>query len=123
MQIELDKELNIAIVSPSDALSENDFKEIAKVIDPQITEVGKLNGLVIHTQSFPGWESITSMISHFKFVNNHHAKISKVALVSDSKLTGVMEKVAPHFVSAKIQTFSYDNLNEAKTWVTTATSE
>lgn len=123
MKIELDKKLNIAIVSPSQALSEGDFKEIAKVIDPQITEVGKLNGLIIHTQSFPGWESISSMISHFVFVNNHQAKISKVALVSDSKLTSVINKVAPHFVSAKIKTFGFGKLNEAKNWIANVPSE
>ena len=117
LSIELDNETGIAIVKPEGALAENDFDAIAAVIDPYLDKYGELAGLIIYTQAFPGWETFGSFVEHFKFVKQHHRKLSHVALVTDSEIANVAEKIAGHFVSAKVKHFPYDELVQAKNWV------
>lgn len=117
LKIDLDDTTGIAIVQPEGALSENDFDEIASVIDPYIDKHEKLSGLIIRTRTFPGCESFSSFIEHIKFVKGHHKKLSHVALVTDSEMGNLAEKIAGHFVSAKIKHFPYEQISTAKEWV------
>ena len=78
--IELDRESAVAVVEIQGELRVKDFDSIASVIDPYIKEHGKLNGLIINTEEFPGWESFAAMIKHFKFVKSHEKEISKSSI-------------------------------------------
>lgn len=117
LSIEIDKENGIAILVPDGPLTKSDFESAAKVIDPCIEEAGQLSGLIIHAKSFPGWDSFASLSSHLEFVKEHHKKISRVALSTDSVVGNLAEAVVSHFVNAEIQLFSYQELEQAKKWV------
>lgn len=117
VKVELDKGAGLAIVQPEGALTQENFDTIATIIDPYLEEHGKLKGLIIYTENFPGWESFGAVLRHFKFVKNHHQKLSHIALVTDSKIGDVAEKITSHFVSAKVKHFSYGQLDDAKNWV------
>jgi hypothetical protein len=117
LNVELDELNGIATLIPNGALSEKDFEFAASVIDPYIEKYGNLKGLIINTKTFPGWESFASLIKHFKFVKEHHKKVSYVALVTDSVLGDFGEKIADHFVSAEIKHFAFDELNNAQSWI------
>lgn len=117
LSVKIDEENCIAILEPDGALSENDFRAAAKEIDPFIERTGKLNGIIIHTKSFPGWDSFAALVSHFEFVKDHHKKISRVALCTDSVIGVFAETIASHFISAEIKLFSYDEFENAKNWV------
>jgi hypothetical protein len=43
-----------------------------------------------------------------------------VAIVTDSVLGGVAEKIVTHFVSAEIKHFAFDELNKAQSWILNA---
>ena len=66
VRFELLKDIGILLVEPRDALSAEDFREIAAVIDPYIRENGKLTGLLIDAKSFPGWDGFGALIQHMK---------------------------------------------------------
>jgi hypothetical protein len=117
ISLEIDHEVGIALLIPSGELTENDFEIIAKVIDPYIEERGSLQGLIIHTKEFPGWDSFAALIKHIKFVKNHHEKLSHVAVVTDSGIGNLAEKIAGHFVAAKIRHFPYDDYIDARNWI------
>jgi len=117
LNVELDSAMEIAVLKPEGALSENDFDNAAKVIDPYLELHGGLKGLIISTRDFPGWESFGSLTKHIKFVKDHQKRLSRVALVTDSKIGNVAEKIAGHFVAAEIKHFPYDAFGQAKEWV------
>ncbi len=117
LNIEIDNKNRIAILQPHGSLSESDFVKVSEAIDPCIAENGSLLGLIISTKDFPGWESFGALISHIKFVKNHHAKVSKIAIVTDSKIGDLGEKVTNHFLSAKIKHYPYDQLDDARNWI------
>ena len=118
LNVHLDEKESIAILEPNGALSEKDFELAADIIDPFIDKTGKLDGIIIHVESFPHWDSFSALLKHLKFVNEHHKKISCVAFATDSALGTFAEHIAGHFVSAKVKNFSFDALEDAKRWIT-----
>jgi hypothetical protein len=80
----LDSAHSILYVRPKSKLEQGDFVQLAKTVDPHIEEKGDLAGLIIEVTSFPGWESLGAMASHFRFVRDHHKHIKKIGVVTDS---------------------------------------
>lgn len=117
LHVDLDEKNAIATLKPDGALTKDDFTLASSVIDPFVEKSGKLHGIIIYVESFPGWDSFGALSSHFKFVNEHHKKVRAVAFVTNSALVGAAEHVAKHFVSAQIKSFSYDQLDDAKKWI------
>ena len=117
LQVKLDKNAGIVTVTPSSPLNEKDFALLTDEIDPYIEKEGKLNGLIIQIESFPGWEDFAGLLSHLKFVREHHKKIQKVAAVTDGKIVSIMPQIVDHFVTAKVKYFPYEGLDEAISWV------
>ncbi|MEO6292529.1 MAG: STAS/SEC14 domain-containing protein [Burkholderiaceae bacterium] len=113
----LDTTHSILYVRPKSSLEQSDFVDLARTIDPYITETGDLAGLIIEVSTFPGWESLGAMAAHFRFVRDHHKHIKKIGVVTDSALGKVAEQLASHFVSAEISHFSAGELEAAKQWV------
>ena len=113
----LDTENSILFIRPKSSLSESDFVQLAKTVDPYIAADGALGGIIIEAPKFPGWQTVGAMAAHFRFVRDHHRKIRKVALVTDSALGTVAENLASHFVSAEVKRFKSGELEAAKQWV------
>jgi hypothetical protein len=123
LNIDLNKEDGLAIVRPEGTLSESDFDTITSVIDPYLEEHGELSGLIIYTKDFPGWDSFGAMLKHFKFVKDHQRKLSHVALVTDSTIGNLAEKIAGHFISAEVKHFPYSQVVDAKSWILDAETD
>ena len=120
LKVELDKENAIAILEPHGALSKEDFDNAAAVIDPFIEETGKLNGIVIYTESFPGWENFAGLSEHMVFIKNHHREIKRLAFVTDARVLDYAKAIAEPFIEAEIKVFPFAELDEAKQWVLSA---
>jgi len=118
IDVDLNEAEGVAVVQPEQmhGLSESDFKQLTDRIDGYLKDHDTLRGLVIVTESFPGWEDFNAFTSHIKFVRDHHRAIQKVAIVSDSQLLSVGPYVVDHFVSAKVRHFDFADIDEAKTW-------
>lgn len=118
IEYDLDKEHSILELRPKSALDKEDFVELAKAVDPQIEAHGDLAGVVISAPSFPGWDSFGAMVTHLRFLRDHHKHIKKVAVVTDSHLAGVAEHLGAHFVSAEIRHFPAGQRDQARQWIT-----
>ncbi len=116
------KNEKILIVTPKGALEKSDFEKLSAIVDPYLEKEGQLNGLMIQTESFPGWDSFAALISHFQFVKNHQKKFSRVAAVTDSGFLSVMPVIADHFVDAELKHFNYDEKERAMEWLKEAAS-
>ena len=117
IQHELLREKGILIIKPGGALRAEDFTALAGVVDPFIEQQGELKGLMIEAASFPGWEDLAALTSHLRFVRDHHHRIRRVAVVSDSNLLAVGPKIAKHFVSAQLRTFDVAERAAALAWI------
>lgn len=115
--VDFDLTNGIIIIQPHEKLSSKDFHMVSDAIDPYIEKHGKLNGIIIAVKSFPGWDSLNAMVEHFRFIKTHHYKVSFVAIVTDSIVGELGERIASHFVNATIKHFAFDELDNAKNWI------
>ena len=117
LSVELLADRGIAILTPRGKLEASDFERVAQEIDPLIVSKGMLNGLIVQADSFPGWADFAAMVTHIRFVGEHHRKIKRIAVVSDSEILKIMPSIAKHFVAAEIQHFSMDHKFQALAWL------
>jgi hypothetical protein len=113
----LDTANGILHLRPKGALQESDFAELTSVVDPYLEAQGNLKGVVIEAPGFPGWDSLGAMAAHFRFLRDHHKRIKKIAIVTDTKLADVAEKLGSQFVSAEIRHFAAGQAAEAESWI------
>jgi hypothetical protein len=117
LTVTLDRRRGIAVLKPRGALSKRDFARAAAIIDPYLERAGRLNGLIISTKHFPGWDSFAGLASHLKFVKAHHRRVKRIALCTDSMLGNFAHLFARHFVRATIRVFPFKGFAAAGRWI------
>jgi hypothetical protein len=119
---ELLRSQGVLTLRPQGALRAEDFVTLASTVDPYIEQHGELNGLMIEAQSFPGWNDFAALVSHVRFVRDHHRRIRRIAVVSDSKMLALAPKLASHFVSAEVRAFDTADRAAALAWLQSGTA-
>src|SRR6478609_6492088 len=97
LDVELLRDKGIAVITPEGKLEASDFERVGHVVDPFLEENGMLNGLLVQARSFPGWADFAALSTHIRFVKDHHRRVRRVAIVSDSPVLKVMPVLARHF--------------------------
>ncbi len=117
IKYEIIRDQGIVIIEPLSSLQQKDFEALTKDIDEYIKAHSSVNGIIIHARSFPGWENIGAFMHHFRFVKDHHKKVKRVAVLTNSLFLTVMPSIAKLFVSPSIKHFGYDQVDDAKQWI------
>jgi hypothetical protein len=118
IDFEFDTATRILRVHPQTSLDKSDFVALAKAVDPEIATSGDLAGLIIDAPHFPGWDGFGALVTHMKFVHDHHEHVKKIAVVTDSHLGDVAEHLVSHFVSAELRQFPAGQVEQAQHWIT-----
>jgi hypothetical protein len=113
----LDTAQSILYIRPKGSLEKGDFEQLAKTADPHIEKSGGLAGIILEAAKFPGWDSLGAMAAHIRFVRDHHKHIRKIAVVTDSAMGKVGERLGSHFVAAQIKQFPAGKVEDAKRWI------
>ena len=111
----------ILILEPKERLEAADFEDLAREIDPYITEHGKLPGLMIRAEAFPGWVNLEAFLAHMRFIASHHQKLQRLAVVSDSSLLAELPKFAAHLVQTEVKHFPESAYEDALRWLGSGT--
>jgi hypothetical protein len=114
---ELLRNEGILVIRPQYSLEASDFQRIAQEIDPYIEANGKLIGVLIDAESFPGWKDLAALVAHLRFAREHHRKIERLAVVSDSNLLTLAPQIAGHFVQADVRHFGQSQKEGALAWL------
>ena len=107
----------ILIANPKEAISVEDFNNISKDVDLFLQNNACLEGLVVYSKEFSGWENFSALINHLKFVKEHHNFIKKVAIVTDDKVLTYLPNITNHFINAQVEHFEYKDKNKAIDWI------
>ena len=110
----------ILVLKPHAPLSKEDFAGLSAAVDSYLSDHAKLHGVLIHTKEFPGWESFGGFTADMHFVHEHHKKVERVAVVTDSQIAGIAESLGKHFTSAEIRHFPFSDDVKALNWLETA---
>jgi hypothetical protein len=114
---ELLRDQGVLMLRPKGKLKAEDFKSLAGVVDPYLEKKGELKGIVLEAVKFPGWENFAGLLSHLRFVRDHHRKVRRIAIVTDGKLLKAAPKIAKHFVSADVKRFEAGQREAALAWI------
>ncbi|MEU5979307.1 STAS/SEC14 domain-containing protein [Streptomyces sp. NPDC047315] len=111
----------VLLVEIDSPLRTQDFDAVALTVDSWLDAHEELTGVVIHARTFPGWENVGGLLSHVRFVRDHHQRIGRVALAADTRLADLVPHLAKHFVRAEVRHFGYAELDEAVSWAAAST--
>jgi len=102
---------------PLGKITTEDFEYLGKLMDPYIERKKDLKGLVIDSSEFSGYGSFESFIIHFKFVKSHQKNIKKLAILTDSNLVLIAEKLGSIFIHPEIKKFKLTDKDKAVEWI------
>ena len=107
----------ILILEPKERLEAADFEGLAREIDPYIAKHGKLPGLMVRAEAFPGWVNLEAFLAHMRFIASHHQKLQRLAVVTDSSLLAELPKFAAHLVQTEVKHFPESAYEDALRWL------
>jgi hypothetical protein len=117
LQFDLLRERGLLVLKPEGALRAEDFTSLAAAVDPYVEERGELRGVLVEAPSFPGWADFSALVTHLRFVKDHHRRVRRVALVTDSSVLSVAPAIAAHFVKAEVRRFDGRGRDAALAWI------
>jgi SpoIIAA-like len=75
--------------------------------------------LLIEAPAFPGWDSFAALVEHIKFVKDHHRKVDRIAVLTDSKMLRIVPKLAAKFAYPEFKVFGSGERVNALAWLET----
>ena len=117
LAFELLEEQGVLIMQPNGELEAGDFERLSARVNPYLAEAGVLDGVMIVAEHFPGWDDLAALLSHLRFVREHHRKIRRVALVTSDRLVSALPRFASRFIDSEVRSFPMQQRDEALLWV------
>jgi len=120
LHMELRETEGVLVLAPHGRLEAADFEQVKHLVDPYLEEHGKLHGLLIRADAFPGWHGLGAMFAHLGFVHDHQKHIARVAIVSDDDVLAHLPAMGKFFLSAELKHFPTAAQAEAWAWLKAA---
>jgi hypothetical protein len=117
LSVNMDERNAIALLEAGDTLAQADFETAARVVNPYLKRQGRLNGLIIRAPAHADWDMFAAMAPRLRFAMDQHRAITRIALVTDADASGVVRRIALHFVNAKIKIYPAAKLESARAWI------
>jgi hypothetical protein len=109
-------EQGVIVVDIDQPLRRDDIDAIAAEVDGWLAEHSELPGLVLHAHRFPGWENVSSLLHHLRFVAGRQKRVARVALVMDVPGLDIAGRVAGTLLRPEIRHFPVAAKGEAIRW-------
>jgi hypothetical protein len=116
---ELLADSGVLVIRPHRKVDAEDIATIDATVDTWMKTGGQLNGVIIHAERFPGWESLGSFLRHARFVQDHRHQIRRLALVINGRLPELVAVVTERLVNAEVKHFAYREFSAAVDWMDT----
>jgi hypothetical protein len=117
LEFRLDREKRLLELEPHGELEAGDFDRLRAEVDPYLEQQGELRGIAVIAEHFPGWDDLSAVGSHLRFVRDHHQKIRRLALVTNDRFAAAVPRFARLFIKAEVRTFPMEERTEALAWL------
>lgn len=107
----------VLMVRPDDELTDEDFANIAAIVDPVIERRGRLEGLLVDARGFEGWDDAKALLAHMRFVKNHVDKVARIAVIGDQWWLNAAEAVIDPAFGTPVRVFLAKQEGEARAWL------
>jgi hypothetical protein len=116
-------ESGVLVAEVSEPLRAQDFDALAATAQKWLATHDGLQGIVLHTRKFPGWQNTAALRRHIRFVRDHQRKVRRIAVATNSRLADVAPHLVRHIVQPDVRAFGYDELDRAVSWAAGSTGE
>ena len=104
-------------VRPEGPITSEDVAKLRATADEHLATHQEIAGVMLQTRTFPGFANLTAFADYVRFIADHHARVRRLALVTDSALAPVAEFVANHVVGLEMRQFPFAEDAAALTWL------
>jgi hypothetical protein len=108
---------DILRVVPNGPITSEDVARLSQTADEHLATNSRITGVLVHSQAFPGFASLTAFADYFRFIADHRLKVRRLALVTDSALAPVAEFMANNVAGIEMKPFPYNDEADALAWL------
>jgi len=108
---------DVLVLRPAGAITRDDVATLTQTVDEYLAAHPKISGVMVQTQWFPGFASVGAFADYARFIADHHARVRRVALVTDSALAPVAQFMANHVVGIEMRHFPFSEHVAAQAWI------
>jgi len=116
----LNESTGIVELRPRGRLEARDFASLALTVDGYLEDHGKLRGVVVELDHFPGWDDWDAVAAHLRFLRQHMPRVERVALVTDNPWLEPLPEVLNLITPLEVRRFATERRGEAFAWVASA---
>ena len=107
----------VLVVQPGGPITRDDVTSLTQTADEYLAAHSKIAGVLVETRKFPGFASVGAFADYARFIADHHARVRRLALVTDSALAPVAEFMANHVVGLEMRHFRFAESATALIWL------
>jgi hypothetical protein len=104
-------------VRPDGPITREDVATLTRTADEYLAGHPKIAGVMVETRTFPGFASAGAFADYARFIADHHARVRRVALVTNSALAPIAEFMANHVVGVEMRHYPFSESAAALAWI------
>ena len=110
---------DVLVVRPEGRIARDDVATLTQTADAYLAAHGTISGVMVQTPVFPGFASAAAFADYVRFIADHHARVRRIALVTDSALAPIAQFVANHVVGLEMRHYAFGESAAALEWLRT----
>jgi hypothetical protein len=111
---------DVLVARPEGRITGADVAMLTRTADEYLADHSKIVGVMVETPMFPGFASVGAFADYARFIASHHARVRRLALVTNSALAPVAEFMANHVVGVEMRHFPFAEGAAALAWLRSA---
>ena len=80
---------DVLVVRPDGPITREDVAALTRTAEEYLASHAKISGVMVRTQRFPGFASVGAFADYTRFIADHHARVRRATLVTNSALAPV----------------------------------
>jgi len=108
---------DVLVLRPDGPITRADIATLTRLVDEYLARHPKIAGVMVETPAFPGYADLAAFADHAHFVAGHHARVQRIAVVTDSALAPFAEFVANHVIGVEMRHFAFTQRSAAIAWL------
>ena len=117
LSYEIEEEEGILLIELTGPITRTVLDALTRDVEGYLRRKGTIQGLIVHTRSFPQWQNLSAFLKDMRFVLTYERRIRRVASVTDSPLLMLLHGIVRHVFSPEIRHFSYGDMEAARKWI------
>ena len=108
---------DVLAVRPESPITRDDVATLTRTADNYLAGHEKIAGVMVETRTFPGFASVGAFADYAHFIADHHPRVRRIALVTDSALAPIAEFMAKYVVGVEMRHYPFAQGAAARTWL------